>query len=185
METRVAKRYAKALFGAAVKTQAVDPVGDDLEALNELFEANKALGEFMTSPALPRARKLALLKKAFEGRAHELTMRILEMLLDKRREYILPDVIREYAELRREFHNILRATVTSAAPLLETEQKAIETKLRVSTGKTVLTEFAIDPYLIGGVKVRIGNTVFDGTVRGSLNTLRERFIYDIRELATS
>ena len=111
---------------------------------------------------------------------HELTQRFLDMVIDKRREAILALVPVEFRRLSYELLNIQPTEVTSAAPLGADERAALSTALARRTGKRIELREAVDPALIGGAIVRIGDTILDGSVRGSLRRLRERLLNPAR-----
>jgi F-type H+-transporting ATPase subunit delta len=178
MERRIASRYARALFQAARKLNVVASVGDDLEAIGTILLHDERLRGFVASPNVPRQEKLRLLERVFGDRVTALTMQALRLMLAKRRENLIGHMSEEYANLRRDHENILHCLVVSAAPLSAAERQAIVRRIAQATGKTIEAEFDLDPALIGGVQVRYGDYVLDGTLRGGLDRLRERLHYD-------
>lgn len=179
MDARVAKRYGRALFSAAKREKILESVESDLDAIAAAMANHPQFRRVWVSPEVSREEKTGLLERVFSDRVTALTMGMLRLLLDKRREDEIDLMRLEFVRLRREHDNVLFATVTSAKPMSEQERKALVTKLQTSTGKRVEAEFEVDSNLMGGVKVAYDNFVLDGTVRGSLSRLRETLIYDL------
>jgi F-type H+-transporting ATPase subunit delta len=183
MDSRVAKRYARALFGSALKLGEVARVDEDLTALTDAMARDKRLSRLMVSPNVGRDEKLGILDRVFGATMAPLSRQFLRLALEKRRESEIRLVHLHYKELRREHENVLHATVTSALPMSQTERSALITKLVGETGRRVEADFDVDDQLIGGVKVAYGDYVLDGSVRGALDRMREVLVYDVLKMA--
>ena len=179
MDSRVAARYAQALFDVAKKDGTIQSVSDDLNAIRYALKADPKFAQFVNDPSTNRDKKLKLLESVFSDRITALTMHLLRLLLEKRREGLISLVSEQFETLRRTSGNIAYAEIVSADNLSEAEQKAIIKRLETSSGKSIEATFSVDPHLLGGVKAQIGNFVLDGTVRGSLNRLKDRVLYDV------
>ncbi|MCW5943154.1 MAG: ATP synthase F1 subunit delta [Fimbriimonadaceae bacterium] len=173
MESRVAIRYARALFGAADKVGAIHDVEADLRSLIDAMRAEPRLRVFLASPITDRERKLDVLRQAFGGRAHVLTLKALELMVRKGREAEIALMTERYTDLRRAHDNVLYVKVTSRGELPDDYRVRLLEKLRSVTGKSVEPEFVSDASMIGGIKVAYDNYVLDGTVRGRFARLRE------------
>ena len=106
-------------------------------------------------------------------------MQAFRLMVAKRREREIEGVYEEFVRLRRQHGKAMRAVFTSSAELSADEKQAIVAKLASQSGKTVEAEFAVDPSMLGGAKVAFDNYILDGTVRGSLNRLRDTLLYDV------
>jgi F-type H+-transporting ATPase subunit delta len=179
MDTRVAKRYARALFNAAENAKVVEAVEADLDAIHGLNVNDAKFRGFFASPRISREDKIRIADKLFSDRVTALTMAMLRLMLNKRRENEFDAIREEFVRLRRERGEVLYAVVTSAVELTAQEREALLAKLASQSGKRVEADFRTDSSLMGGVKVAVGNYVLDGTVRGSLNLLRDRLKYDL------
>lgn len=179
MDTRVASRYAQSLFDVASKTQIVQSVSDDLTAIVSALDTDPRFKSFMSNPAFNRDTKLKLIESVFSDRVTALTMQLFRLLLEKRREGLIGAVAEEFEKLRRNASNTLFARVTSSAALDADQQKAIIAKLGTSSSQKVEATFEVDASLIGGVKVQLGDYVLDGTVRGTLDRLKDKLLYDV------
>lgn len=178
VDSRVTKRYASALFSAAVKTGAVDAVQKDLDTLAGLWQSTPTLRQAMESPLVPDDKKAAIVQKLFAQEVGPLTLSFLNILIEKDREDILVDVQREFRLQADVSRGLLRAHATVAAPLDDAQQKALVAGLQQRTGKTIALDVNVDPAILGGVVVRLQDTVIDGSVRGSLERLREQMLAD-------
>lgn len=179
VDNKVAKRYARALFNVAKQSNVIESVESDLNAIANLVENHPDFRGFLASPRISRDEKIGIAERLFSDRVTALTMNMLRLMLVKRRENEFSGVREEFVILRRSEGNILYASVVSAAELDEATKNALVAKLEQKAGKKVEADFRVDPNLIGGVKVALGNYVLDGSVRGSLNRLRDRLKYDV------
>jgi F-type H+-transporting ATPase subunit delta len=178
VDLRVARRYARALFEVALKQNQLQATADDLRNLRSIMRESDELRAFFYSPLIPRDRKRDRLREAFRERIQPHTMRMLELLVEKRREKMLDAVCDEFQKLQEAHQSIARAHIQSAIPLTDAEQNALQ-KLQQSTGKTIIPTFEVNPELIGGVRVRIGDYQIDGTLRGALDRLRDHIMLEI------
>lgn len=178
-DSRAAKRYARALFNAALKAGSLDAIDSDLKGLTALLSSSARFNEFIKSPANGNDEKITLLRNTLSGKADDLTMSLLTLLSSKSRldEIFLIQV--EFAALKREHEKVVFALIESAAELDEAQKTAIIGKVASVTGRTVEAEYRVDPSLLGGVKVTYDNYVLDGSARGHLNRLRENLLYDL------
>jgi F-type H+-transporting ATPase subunit delta len=177
--SKVARRYATALFNTALANDVVKSVEDDLSAISNLLSNDPKFKDFILSPEVGREEKIKIAEKLFSDRVTALTMQALRLLLIKRRESEITEVRNEYVALRREQGSVAYIMVTSAEALEPEQKDALVAKLETKFGKKVEADFKIDARLIGGVKVQVGDYVLDGTVRGSLRRLGETLRHNI------
>jgi len=172
-EGKVARRYARALFHAAVRTHAVEAVNDALQQLLDTLREQPPLQHLLVNPLIPRERKQQMVQETIGRHTHPLLASLLSVLVDKRRERLLPEVAHAFAQLRDEHLGIVRVQATTAYPLDSQQEQALIHSLERRTDKRVVLETHVDPSLIGGIVVRIGDTIIDGSVRGQLLRLRQ------------
>lgn len=172
-EGKVARRYARALFNAAVRTQAVEAVNEALQQLLGTLQEQPPLQRLLLNPLIPRERKQQMVQESIGRHTHPLLASLLSVLVDKRRERLLSEVAREFGDLRDEHLGIVRVQVAAAYPLDSQQEQALIRNLERRTGKTVVLQTQMDPSLIGGIVVRIGDTIIDGSVHGQLLRLKQ------------
>lgn len=183
MDTQVASRYAEALYQVAASQGLVNEVESNLEVVSSALENNEAFRNFMFSPQTSREAKLAKTQEMFADRLVAPAFHIIMLMIEKRREADLSEMAEEFSRLRRENGQVLFATITSSAALDDKQRSEIVSTLRKKSGQEVEARFAVDPRLVGGVKVAYGTTVLDGTVRGRLEQIRDLLRRDVLKQA--
>ena len=172
----VARRYAQALAEEARSAGLLDTVDGDVDAIAETLDGSRELRGALASPVVPRAKKESILAALFGESVSALTMDFLRLLLDKGREASISDVVEGFRALRDEERGVVTADVRSAKPLSPDETDRLKTALEASSGQTVRMKLSVDPDLIGGLVVRLGDTVYDRSVRHQLAELKEQMV---------
>jgi F-type H+-transporting ATPase subunit delta len=175
--TRLARRYAEALMGAAEDATAVPAVASDLRQIDGLIRGSRELQLFLKSPVIKKDKKREVLRSIFEGKVHVLTSRTLALLAEKGREEALPFVILEFFRLEDERNGIIEVEVRSATVLSPDQIARLRERFESLSTKKVRIAATLDPSLRGGFRAKMGDTVYDGSVSRQLEILRERFIH--------
>lgn len=174
---RVARVYAEALLNSAAKQGQVDDVLEELQALvKDVFRADPQLETFFASAAVGRDRKAKVIEDAFQSRAGELFTNFLQVLNQHDRLNLLRPILVAARELSDERARRIRVRVASAVPLGADQQTRLKDHLRQSLKLEPILETATDPDIIGGLVVRVGDWLYDGSVRSQLETLRNQLI---------
>jgi F-type H+-transporting ATPase subunit delta len=169
-----AVRYARALLDVARKEADPRAIETDLASFVTLCEHNETLGRVLTNPAVPAARKAALVKVLAErGRLPVVLARLLGLLAERDRLALLPDLLAEYRRRLLDLLGVVRAEVVTAVPLPQDRVAALERALVGMAGRTVSMSARVDPAIIGGVVTKIGSVVYDGSVRRQLEKIKE------------
>ncbi len=168
---RLGAVYAEALHAAAEKENRADPVGDELQAVVQAIKLKPDVFAFLTSGAVAKKNKFPVLAAAFEGSASELVRKFLGVLTQNGRLSLLPAIVAAYAELRDKAHNRVRATVTSAVPLEEAQLATVKAALANNLKAEPVLTAKVNPDLLGGLVVTVGDRVFDTSVRTRLAAL--------------
>ena len=180
MPTAVAGRYAKALADAVLApgsgAEATQTLAE-LKAFEQMVQSSQELRNVLLSPAVSNSRKRAVVARfAATLRVSTLIRNFVFVVVDRRRADLLGEMAAAFEAAIDERMGVVRAEVQSAAPLNDKQRGALERELSRLAKKQVRCEFSIDPALIGGVLARIGSTVYDGSVRSQLESLRERLV---------
>lgn len=168
---RLGKVYAEALHAAALAEKRADPVGEELAAVSAAVRGKPGVAAFLASGAVAKKTKFPVLAAAFESNASELVRKFLGVLTQNGRLELLPAVAAAYAELRDQASNRVRATVTSAVPLSDGQLATVRQTLADNLKADPVLTAKVDADLLGGLVVRVGDRVFDTSVRTRLATL--------------
>jgi F-type H+-transporting ATPase subunit delta len=175
-DTTIARNYAEALLALARKADDLAGWGVLIHAFAEVAASDAKLRHFLEAPQISAAQKNEVLGKAFADNMPRLMLRFIQKLVSNRRQMLIPAIAVEYSNLVDEEEGRLHARVSVARDATDAELKAIEKELSRAFGKTVVPHLTTDPGILGGVVVRIGDTVLDGSVRRRLGALRQRIL---------
>jgi F-type H+-transporting ATPase subunit delta len=175
----VSARYARA-FADVIAERKLDAgaVLVQLRSLTSLFQESRPLREVWESPAIPVEQKRALLDAlvAKAGVTERRVRDFIALLIDRDRIRMLPEIA---DQLESELNNRagrVHAEIVSAHELGEEQRSTLLAELARLTGKSILASYAVDAGLIGGVKVQVGSTIYDGSVRGQLQRIRQQLV---------
>lgn len=170
----IARRYAKALIQVAAEQGAVEKFYSELVAFSQALVPGAEAAEFFATPSYGIEAKREIVKELASRFGVSMTIRdFLLLLLDKNRLDQLGAIMASYRSFADEAAGILRSDVTSAAPLSEAQVAALRGALEKATGKKVVLSVSADPGLIGGVVTRIGDRIFDGSIRTQLTKIQD------------
>jgi F-type H+-transporting ATPase subunit delta len=173
-----ANRYAKALFDVALEEKAdLAKVDQDLGALVAMMKSSPDLAEASGRGAVTDAQRQSMMEAVATAMALSAPVaKTLVLLAKSRKLNLMPDLAAAFRERLLAHQNVVRAEVTSAAPLSPEKTKALEDSLSKVTGKKVEISVSVDPELLGGVVARIGSTVYDGSVKTQLTRMRQELV---------
>jgi F-type H+-transporting ATPase subunit delta len=171
----VTGEYAGALADVALASGRAETLRQEVRLFAELAAGSADLRNFLDSPAIPRAGKQEVLGKLAGrmGASSELR-NFLFVLVDHDRTGLLPEIVREFETTLLERLGVAEASVTSARELSAPQKQKLAGTLESVTGKKIEARYAVDPTLVGGLVVRIGSTVYDGSVRAQLEKMAAR-----------
>jgi F-type H+-transporting ATPase subunit delta len=168
-------QYANAMADIALAQGAAEPTAKQLRDFGAAYSESAELGTFLASPAVGIEAKHAVLEKIVARLgASKIVRNFLFVIADHRRTNLIPEVIAAFHEVIRQRQGIAEAAVSSAIELSAAQKKEIAATLMRVTGKKIETKYALDPALLGGAIVRIGDTIYDGSLRSRLNEMRAR-----------
>ena len=174
-ESRAAYRYAKALMELAVEQKKAEALDGDMRMIRETLAGSDSLREVVASPVLKAGEKVEALTGIF-GKTEPLTRQMFALLGENKRIGILDEVARQYILLYESMQGQDVARVTTAVPLSEGQEKQILDRLKQITGKAVTLENTIDPELIGGFILRVGDLEYNASLAGKLANLKRELI---------
>ncbi|HVY46849.1 MAG TPA: ATP synthase F1 subunit delta [Minicystis sp.] len=173
----VARRWAHALFELGKETSSLVDLNKDVRAFADVYASSAELRDALDNPLVPEpSREAILVDVAGRLGVGETAKNTLRLLAQKRRLAILPDLARQLARLTDEDANLVRATVTSAAPLSDAYKDRLRAALEKATGKKVTIAHEVDPTLVAGVVTKIGDRVIDGSLKARLQGFRESLL---------
>jgi F-type H+-transporting ATPase subunit delta len=174
-------RYARALLDVAVKEKAdLELIQNELTQFADLFTQYPLLEKVLLNPAVPVPRKRAAVADLLaQAKFTPIVSKLIALLADRDRLVLVPDLLASYRDRLLDYRGVVRAEVTTAAPLDASRAEAIQKGLAVLTGRTVLLATKIDPSIIGGLVARIGSTVYDASVTRQLEKMKERLVESV------
>ena len=175
--SRIATRYAEALFDLARERDALDATRDELDAFVQVASQSPALAEMLKRPDLPAEQKLAAFRAAFGDQFSRTITALVATLVNHNRGAVLPEVAAAYEELADDAAGTVRAEAVTAVPLDNDQQGRIVAALERRTGKRVRLEARVDPRVLAGVRLHVGDSLIDGSAAGRLSALREELMY--------
>ncbi len=170
----VARRYAEAFFSIAQENGKVDEYQQELELVVRTVAESELLKEYLAHLLIPAKEKKEVLNKLFAGQISAHSLNFVALIIDKKRESYLALITEEYIDMADEQRNILSAEMYSAQEISAKDVQTLAKKLSAATGKIVRLNPMVDPTLLGGIKVRIGDQIIDATVAKKLEMLKNQ-----------
>lgn len=170
----ISKRYAKALVALGTEQKKVDLYGEELSRISAVLAGDDVLRLLLESPTFPAVKKAAILDDIIKKLKLGAGMKnFLGLLLEKDRLSSLKQIEAAYRDLADTLSGVLRAKILTAAELGDEQQQEIKKALEQQTGKRVELQQAVDPDLLGGIKVEIGGRLFDGSLQTQLKRIED------------
>lgn len=173
--TRIAVRYAKPLLELAEEKSSLEEVKADMLAFTDLCNANRDFVLMLKSPIIPHLKKAQILKSIFEGKVSALTATFFDIVARKTREQYLPEIAKEFMVLYNDKMGLQVATVTTPIALDSKERQTFEKLVSDISGKKPLLTEKVDPELIGGYLLNLGDRQIDESISGHLKDLKLKF----------
>lgn len=174
-EIQVATRYAKSILDLAIEQNALEPVKKDVELFLGTCRANPALQAILKNPIISLEKKANILDGLFEDKLHKMILSFFHIVIRKGRSEILYATAKEFINQYNIKKNIVKATVTSAHPLSKENITQLEEVVRQATKGEVILSAHVQPDLIGGFILKVGDKQFDTSLSSKLNQLKKEF----------
>lgn len=174
-DIRVASRYAKSLIELADEKGVLEEVHNDMLLFSKVVHQNRDFELMLTNPIIKPDKKLAVLNSIFGGKVEPMTQMFFDIVARKNRESVLPLMTAQFEKQYNELKGIQVVTVKSAALLAPAQRDFLIKQLTAETGKIIQLKESVDPSLIGGFVLRVGDKQIDSSVKNSLRKLRNDF----------
>ena len=171
--TTTSREYAEALFELAVQGGVTKETSEGLVTVVSALLQTPEYRLLLASPAIKKEERLASLDAAFRGKIPDILLAILRMMVSRGHVSALDGMARDYEELARGYRGESIAVVTSAVPLKEAEAVALRARLEKKLGRQITLQCAVNPELIGGIRVEVDGYVIDGSIRNKLEEIKE------------
>lgn len=176
VEDRIGLRYAKSLYGLAQEKGVLDAVRNDMALIHDVCVQNRDFVQMLQSPLIRRDIKGRVIKAIFADKfTHDFSMQLAEIMLRKGRERYFDNIAKAFLELHDAANRVRHGKLISASPLSESQLAQIRAYLEKQNGETFDLELEVDPSLIGGFVLKVGDTLFDGSISRSLRKLDQDF----------
>jgi len=174
--SRVAKRYAKALFQVALEQKSLDNVESDFQHVKSLLNESDEFSGFLENPLISEFEKSKIITALFKSKFEELTYDFLQLLAKKKRSSVLPDIVEQFNQILLDHRKFVEGELISAIELTDDQMTQIKLNIELATGKSVILKKQLDPKIIGGFVVKVEDIIIDNSIRYQLNKLRERLV---------
>jgi F-type H+-transporting ATPase subunit delta len=173
LKSRAVERYAKALFDLAVEECQVDQFGQELTEIRTILADYPDLERLLYHPQVQGSDKKEMMSRIFAGQVSPMVLNFMLLIIDKGRIDLLKAMGEYYHQLAREAKGIIEVQVETAFELASEDRAKLAAKLKQMTGKEVEMKEMVNRTLIGGIRVRIGDKVIDGSIQRHLERMKE------------
>lgn len=171
----IARRYAEAMFGIALKQNTLDRTLEDVQGISQLFSKH-TLAYLLREPKVPAQRKETALREALSARVLPTSLNLALLVVQRGLVELMPNIAAELQQMVFDYKNQATAEVTTAAPMDDKQLALVKQALEQRTGKTILLQTKINSEILGGVIARVGDQVIDGSVRQRLQALKRQLL---------
>lgn len=176
LANQLALKYAQAIYEVALEKSMLSNVEEELLAVQKTISEHEDLATLFYHPRVPSEAKKETISKLFKEDLADFVHNFLLLLVDKRREAALPVIVSEYRKLANEARNMAEAEIITAMPLTDEEHAALTRKLSSVTGKNMVLKTEVDKSILGGVIVKIGDKLIDGSVVRQLSMMKNTLL---------
>ncbi len=174
MAELVGNRYARALFEVSLELKKEQVFKEELQGIVDLLEAYPQFDQLFKSPLIQAQEKKSIISQVFKEQVSQEVLNFLYILVDKRRQSHIQEIVRAYIAMVEAANNMVEAVAVTAKPMDSEEVMRLQAKLSASSGKNITLKNEINHEIIGGVLIKIGDKVIDGTVKNRLSQIKEQ-----------
>lgn len=172
----VSEIYARAIFDLARDGSVIDQIGEELEQISHCIDNDKQFAEFLSSPSIANSIKTQMLEKVFSGKISELTMNLLMVMAQRDRLEIIRSVYAVYKSFQDDLTGRIYGTITTAFELDDSSRESIRGAISLSLSRDVVLNYKVNPLIIGGVTLQVGNKFIDGSIKKKLACMASSFM---------
>lgn len=175
-EYRVASRYAKSLIDLAKEQGSLDTVYKDMKDFLDTLKRNPQIDVMLKSPVITGEHKTSVLKKIFEKAYHKNTMELFDIVVRKNRAMFLPSIAQAFIEQYQLLNNMMKASVKTAYAIDDKVREEVKQFIEKYSGKQVELQTIVDPQLIGGIVIQMGDKLYDASIAGKLRNAKKELL---------
>lgn len=179
MAELVTKRYATALFDLATETNKAAQFEQEASMIYDILAREPEFLQILNHPQVLQEEKIKLVETVFEGRVSDEFVGLLALTVKKSRQDLILDILNMFLDMVKEANGVLKATVTSAVSLDDQQLAQIRSNIQKNTGKQIELTAEVDKSIIGGLVIRVGDKVIDGSIAGQMQALKSK-LNDLR-----
>ncbi|WP_202079631.1 F0F1 ATP synthase subunit delta [Caldalkalibacillus salinus] len=172
----VGKRYAKALFEVAKEQDQLSVIEKELHQIDEVLADHPQFFKFLEHPQIEKEQKKEVFSAVFQGQVSKTMLQFMHLLIDRDREEALSEVQEYYVKLANKERGIEDAVVTTTKPLSDEEKQNLTAHFNHIVGREIRVHNVLDASIVGGIVVKIGDRLYDGSVTGKLNRFKRRLV---------
>ncbi|HLF17854.1 MAG TPA: ATP synthase F1 subunit delta [Candidatus Omnitrophota bacterium] len=176
MNEQAARRYAQALFDLGQETKELDTIQRDLGMVKEAIGVSQEFNAFLFNPVIPKGKQQSILEEIFKKKIHAPTLHFLFFLVEKGRLGLLKEICALFEGLYLEFKNVGKVRIVTSVALNSHQEGAIKNHLKDELKKEIQADIFVDPKIMGGLKVHIGDEIHDYTIQTQLEEFRQNFL---------
>jgi F-type H+-transporting ATPase subunit delta len=173
MAELIAKNYAEALFDVAIENKQFNNFNEQLMMVMDIFKKYPKFYELYKTPQISNEDKKKIIDEVFKKMVAPEIMNFLNIIIDQRRTAYIESIVNKYRDLVNEHNNRVEAVAITVLPLTEADKNLLQTKLSKMINKNIALKNEVDPSILGGMLVKFGDKVIDGTIQSRLNELKE------------
>jgi F-type H+-transporting ATPase subunit delta len=178
-ELTVASRYAKSLIDLASEQNIVEAIKNDMDLFFNTLKSNPELKAVLANPIVSHSKKIKILDQVFAGKVNNVSIAFFKLMISKSRGEVLYPTAIEYINMYDIKNNIVKATVVSAAALSEANKQKMVADIQAATGGSIKLDVKVDPSLIGGFVLTVGDREIDTSIANDLKKLKKEFSFGV------
>jgi F-type H+-transporting ATPase subunit delta len=175
-EIRIAKRYARVALSNAIEKSLIDTFYKDFVLVQNSIKGSRELGLLLKNPVTNKDKKISIVKELFGKHINNESFEFIRFLIDKGRDNIILEILNSFFEIRNEYLGLLEVNVFGFYPLSEDQQGKIKKELEETIKKKITVSFQVDKSILGGIIIKIDDTVLDASVKRKLELLKEHML---------